>query len=225
MPTNTTNQQITLPIGTDLADNPLAFNDQVADYENRLVQRYVSNADRTARNPAPNLGEMSIVTTNTWYDRWTGSKWLPCTPYSVFAQADQLVNNSTVLVNSAQLSLPLPTANSFYAVTVFARYSSNTTADIKFSLALPAGAISVFGGPFLDTAAGSATGSSFFGETITPATAGSGGSGGGVVVKLEASVQVAATTGNVTLQFAQNTLNASNTILHAFSHMTVTALQ
>lgn len=225
MPTNLPDQNWTVPAGPDPANNPLGFTDFAGDVLQTVILRYPNTATRDAFNGSRVAGDLSFVTGRTWYDRWTGSKWLPAIPYSVWAQADQVVNNSTTLVNSNQLILPLPTANSFYNVSVFARYSSNTTADIKFSFSLPAGAVAVVGGPLLDTAAGSATGSAFFGETITPATAGSGGSGGGIVAKVEAAVSVAGTTGNVIFQFAQNTLNASNTTLHAFSHMTVTPLQ
>lgn len=224
MPTNLPDQNWTVPAGPDPANNPLGFTDFAGDVLQTVLLRYPNTATRDAFNGSRVAGDLSFVTGRTWYDRWTGSKWLPAIPYSVSASADQTVNNTAVLVNSNQLILPLPVANTVYGVSVLARYSSNTTADIKFSFALPAGATAVFGGPFLDSAAGSATGSAFFGETITPAAVASGGTGTTAIVKIEASVSVGATTGNVIVQFAQNTANASNTTLNTLSYMTVSAI-
>lgn len=77
----TTNQGLILPDGTDNANVPLTFTDFVttagSGMENRLVQRYVSIADRTARNAAPNEGEFSYLSDLNRYDTYTGSAWIP----------------------------------------------------------------------------------------------------------------------------------------------------
>jgi hypothetical protein len=227
MSTVTTDQGIVIPVGTDGADNPQAFINQTAGLESRVVLRYASNADRTARNPAPVTGQLSIVAGNTWYDRWTGSKWLPATPYSVYASAEQIVNNSTVLVNSTFLTLPLPVANTAYGISVLLRYASTAVADFKFTFAIPAGSSLTFGGPFLDPATGGGTsGLSYYGETFPPGTAAIGGAGAGtgLIAKVEASILLAGTTGNVTLQFAQNVAEVSNTRLLNASFMTTMAI-
>src|SRR5688572_10942738 len=138
MPANTANQQITLPIGTDPADGPQAFLDQTVDIENRLVQRYTSDADRTARNPAPNTGELSIVAGNTWYDRYTGAVWLPVTPLQARKAATQTVNNSTVLVNDVGLAITFPPVAANWGFEGWVFYQSTTVADIKFAFAADA---------------------------------------------------------------------------------------
>lgn len=77
----TTNQGLILPDGTDNANVPLTFTDFVttagSGMENRLVQRYLSIADRTTRNPAPNEGELSYLADLNRYDTYTGSTWVP----------------------------------------------------------------------------------------------------------------------------------------------------
>lgn len=225
MSANTTNQQITYPVGTDLADNPTAFLDMLADVEGRLVQRYTSDADRLARNPTPALGEMSIVTSNTWYDRWTGVKWLPCTVMSKAKVADQNVNNSTVVVNDTELFLPVPTANSRFAFRLGIRYVGNNTADIKFTFTGPAGATITFGGIGPDTAATSgANASTNFVGAIPPATLAYSGDASGAWMQIHGSLLTAAATGILQLQWAQNVANVSNTTVQAFSFIQMWAL-
>lgn len=211
MSANTTNQQITYPVGTDLADNPTAFLDMLADVEGRLVQRYTSSADRLARNPTPATGELSFVSGTTWYDRWTGAKWIPATSIKAVKTADQSVNNTTVLVNDAELFIPLTAINTRYLFHAAVRYSTNTTADIKFTFTVPAGAGLVFGGIGADTAAAGTTNAGVnFTSSIGPATQPYNG-GTEAWLVLHGSLLTAATTGNLQLQFAQAVANVSNT--------------
>lgn len=74
----TTNQGLELPDGTDNANVPLSMTQYNAGVENRLVQRYLSIADRTARNPLPNEGELSYLTDLNIYETfYPGPGWLP----------------------------------------------------------------------------------------------------------------------------------------------------
>lgn len=85
----TTNQGLILPDGADNANVPLTFTDFVttagSGMENRLVQRYLSIADRTARNAAPNEGELSYLADLNRYDSYSGTAWISLYPQSVFA--------------------------------------------------------------------------------------------------------------------------------------------
>jgi hypothetical protein len=214
MPTNTTNQQITIPIGTDSADAPQGFIDQTSDIETRLVQRYTNLADRTARNPVPVQGELSILDTSTWYDRYTGAKWIPVTPIQVYKTASQNIINSIALTNDAQLLIPLPAANTSYAVEAVIYYVASTTGDIKFSFTMPAAATATLAGLVLATTAAGGTGDITVGAIALPGvgviSAGGAGVGAAVVARLEATVLTAGTTGNLQLQWAQNALDAVN---------------
>lgn len=118
----TTNQGLILPDGTDNANVPLTFTDFVlgaTGIENRLVQRYLSIADRTARNAAPNEGELSYLSDLNQYETYTGSAWIPLIPQTVFdddlasvggivstvytTAGGALVGASTTVPNSGQI--------------------------------------------------------------------------------------------------------------------------
>jgi hypothetical protein len=72
----TTNQGLDIPDGSDNANVPLSFTNYNGGVEGRLVQRYLSIADRTARNPAPFEGELSYLADLNRYETYTGSAWI-----------------------------------------------------------------------------------------------------------------------------------------------------
>lgn len=78
----TTNQGLDIPDGTDNANVPLSFTNYNSGSENRLVQRYLSIADRTARNAAPNEGELSYLADLNRYEWYTGTAWTNLIPAS-----------------------------------------------------------------------------------------------------------------------------------------------
>lgn len=81
----TTNQGLDIPDGTDNANVPLSFTNYNTGLENRLVQRYLSVADRTARNALPFEGELSYLIDLDRYDRYTGTAWVDLVPVSTSA--------------------------------------------------------------------------------------------------------------------------------------------
>lgn len=101
----TTNQGLILPDGTDNANVPLTFTDFVttagSGMENRLVQRYLSIADRTARNAAPNEGELSYLSDLNRYDSYTGTAWIPLYPQTVFSVDDPNFVTSSAVYTTA----------------------------------------------------------------------------------------------------------------------------
>ena len=220
MSANTTNQQITYPVGTDLADNPTAFLDMLADVEGRLVQRYTSNADRLARNPTPATGELSFVSGTTWYDRWTGAKWLPITPVQAVKTANQIINNSTTFTNDLHLFVPIPTLNSTYAIEATIAYVSTAVADIKLQFTVPAGSGFNFGGYGAATTGGTTGDANFSWATNVSY----GGSGSDMVAILQGTLISGGTAGNLQLQWAQNTLEATNTTVYSRSWLRLTAI-
>lgn len=220
MSANTTNQQITYPVGTDLADNPTAFLDMLADVEGRLVQRYTTDADRLARNPAPTTNELSIVGANTWYDRWTGAKWLPATPIQAVKTANQIISNSTAFANDLQLVVPIPTINSTYAIEATIAYLSTAVADIKFQFTVPAGSGFNFGG-YGAAVGGALTGDANFAWATNVIY---GGSGSDMIAMLQGTLIAGGTAGSLQLQWAQNTLEVSNTTVFMRSWLRLTAI-
>lgn len=89
----TTNQGLILPDGTDNANVPLTFTDFVttagSGIENRLVERFLSVADRTARNAAPNEGEVSYLSDVNTYYTYNGTAWVPLIAGQVIARGSR----------------------------------------------------------------------------------------------------------------------------------------
>lgn len=225
MSANTTNQQITYPVGTDLADNPTAFLDMLADVEGRLVQRYTTDADRLARNPAPTTNELSIVTGNTWYDRWTGVKWLPVTAIQVFKTAAETVNNSTALQNDDQLFLPIPPIVANWTIEGALYYTSTTVADFKASFAANAGIGSLlFGLQGLAVASAAVTGDTNWDSQVPGTAIPIAGIGGTITANINGGFTSTGVAGTLQLQWAQNTLEATNTQVTTRSWLRMTAV-
>ncbi len=224
MPVNLPDQGWTVPTGPDLADNPLAFADFAADVQQTVVLRYPNTATRDAFNAGRIAGDISFTAGNIWYDRWTGSKWLPCTAIKVVKINNQTVNNTAVLVNDTELVLPLPAANSRYGFRFNLRYSTNTTADIAISFSGPAGSTITFGGAGPDTSAADVfNAASNYRDVVAPASLSFGG-GATANISVQGVVAIVGTTGNLTLRFAQAVANASNTTMADFSWGSLEAL-
>lgn len=225
MPANTTNQQITYPIGTDLADNPLAFTDMLADVEGRLVQRYTSVADRTARNPAPATGELSFIAGTTWYERYTGAKWIPCTAIQVFKTAAEIVNNSTALQNDDQLFLPIPAVVANWTIEGALYYTSTAVADFKATFAANAGISSLlFGLQGLAVASAGVTGDTNWDSQVPGVAIPIAGIGGTISATIMGGFISTGVAGVLQLQWAQNTLEATNTQVTTRSWLRMTAV-
>lgn len=132
------------------------------------------------------------------------------------------VNNSTALVNSA-LVIALA-ANSVYAFDSFIGYASDATADFKWNITLPAGATMSFSNWGSDT-----TGAAFNSPVSHDFIVGTGSTMGamtGTVMSCRTvgTIRTAATAGNLTYQYAQNTATVVNTFLKADSWIRATLL-
>lgn len=228
MPTNLPDQNWTIPAGADLADNPLAFNDFAADVVQTVVLRYPNTATRDAFNGSRVAGDLSCTAGRTWYDRWTGTAWKALTPIQVFKSVAQTVNNSTVLVNDAQLVINFPsvTGGATYLIEGFISYTSNATADFKIGVAASPNITAIDFAPagLATTAAGT------IGDLNAPVVSGGTPAFGGAVVA--AGIVINGRFNNSTgvgdalqLQWAQNTADPSNTTVNTGSWLRITAIQ
>lgn len=107
MPTVTTDQGLTLPIAADADNVPLsmtAYNGPNG-VESRLVKRYLSVADRTARNGAPAEGELSYLIDLNRYDTYTGVAWVPLYPTTVFAALATSFTTASAAYTTAGVAL------------------------------------------------------------------------------------------------------------------------
>lgn len=96
MPTLTTDQGLTLPLATDADNVPLsmtAYNGPNS-VESRLVKRYLSVADRTARNGAPTEGELSYLLDINRYEYYTGAAWLPLVSGGFVGETTRVVSSA-----------------------------------------------------------------------------------------------------------------------------------
>lgn len=229
MPTDTPDQQITLPTDPDFADNPVAFNQFVGDVENRLNRRYTTEADRTARMLTLSSGDESALTApavgNPRSEVYDGSNHISLYTRSVFTYvrktADETVNNSTALQNDNELLAALPTAGT-YQFEMNMLYSATTVADIKFAFTWPAGATAFWSAIGLATGAATLTGDATFSFTNGSGTSvafGGIGAGAPVPIRLFGNIVMGGTAGNLQLQWAQQNLEATNTIVHSNSNL------
>jgi|SoiMetStandDraft_5_1073268.scaffolds.fasta_scaffold20371_2 hypothetical protein len=218
------NQGIPEQQGGDPANLPSAQAAWDGVMENRLAQRYASEADRTARNPAPNEGEISHLLDVDRYEVFDSANWISLYRRSLYAlirkTADQTVNNSTVLVNDTQFVVPLPTAGIFqWHHLVFC--DTDATADIKFAYTIPAGATMRWGaiGPATTAVAGIGDGN--FNSVTASGTANAYGSGTVPVVSIYGEITMGGTAGNLQFQFAQNVAVVANTTVNTRSRLEI----
>jgi len=232
MPANTPDQQITYPVGTDLADNPNAFLDMLADVEQRLVRMYTNLADRTARMLVLSENDVSALGTENRLDVYDGTQHVSLAtrshnnfiPRNATAAA---INNSTVLVPDATLTAPIVItgASSVYLFSCVVFYDSSTAADIKFAFTVPAGSLR-WGGMGLATGTAASSGDMTSSSISTSGVAlAFGGAGVGTVVWWRAEGWLSATaSGNIELSYAQNAADATNTTVRAGSWLRVTKM-
>lgn len=222
MPTNTPDQQITYPADADAADNPVAFNQFVGDVEPRLVREYTNEADRTARMLAVASNEISSLSAPSVsiprVEVYDGTNHISLFSRSLFFRdrktADQNVGPSnTVLQNLTNLAVPLPgITGAIYQFQAMVFYNSNGTADIKFAFTIPAGATMRWGVHGLATTASGIVGDMTAGSiSVSGNTVALGGAAADAMATFQGEVTMGATAGNLQMQAAQNTSDASTT--------------
>lgn len=141
MPTTTTDQQITIPVGADLADVVAAMASAIADIQTRLNLRYANAADRAVRHPVAIEGESSDLAAENWADSFDGANWISRTArgyraYRVRSTDAAAINNNTVLQNDGVLVAPIEAAGVFlFGGSLF--YDASTVSDIKIAFTWP----------------------------------------------------------------------------------------
>lgn len=140
-------------------------------------------------------------------------------PLVAYKSGDQSVTSSTTLVNDSALAVPVE-ANAVYKVELLIYYAGGThaTADFKYNFTFPSGAgsasVRYLG---LSTALAIQYGTVVLGGA---GAFGTNGTGNILTVDLEFNLTTSSTAGNLQLQWAQNTSNATATTVKAGSIMT-----
>jgi hypothetical protein len=225
MPGATTDQGITVPIGGDAADDPVAFNNFVAGVEPRLVRLYTNLADRVAKRAVVAENEISGLASENRVEVYDGTNDISLFTRSLFAYvrktSDQNVGPSnTTLQNVTDMVVALPTASGAifgWRATIF--YDAAAAADMKFAFTIPTGATMRWG----LIAAGTATfGDPLFTTSVSAAALGAGADGTNVnIAIIEGELTLGANPGNLQLQAAQNASVASAANIYTRSRMMV----
>lgn len=132
--------------------------------------------------------------------------------------SDQTVNNSTTLVDDNDLTVSIA-ANETVVIVGHIIFESNSTADFKHQFTGPSGSDGSFGigGP-RELTGGGLGGTGFYALNASIPTSGHGGPASQSVFGV---VRNGGTSGNITLQWAQNTADASDTKVLADSFLIV----
>lgn len=215
MSTTTSDQGITIPVGTDPADNPQAFIDQTAGVESRLVLRYTDLADRTARHTAPIEGQLTDLATEDRMDAYDGATYISATVRGLYARRMRTtnaaaINNSTVLVSDATLTVPLDVTGTYrFRGRIY--YDGATAGDFKLAFTFPAVAANGAKWGLLGREAATATNVTALVATASGTAIAAGGSGVGTSTFADFDGFITTTaTGNLVAQYAQNTADVSN---------------
>ena len=226
MPTTTTDQGLSLPVDADTADNPVAFANFVAGVEPRLVRLYTNEADRTAKQLVVAENELSGLGTENRVEVYNGATNISLHTRAVHTTTrtavDQVLTaSSTVLQNITNMVATLPgTAGAIFAWRGHVFYDATTTADIKFAFTIPAAATMRWGMTALGPGGTNPIYTSITGSG-TAISIGALGIGSVLYAVFSGEVTMGATPGNLQLQGAQNTSDASVTTVFARSFMEV----
>jgi len=228
MPVNSPNQGIPEQQGADPANLPSAQVSWDGVMENRLVQRYASIADRTARRPAPNENEISTLADVDRIEIFDSANWVSLRQRANFASVRQAANqaltvSSTALQDVTNLFAALPTAGTFqWDAVIF--YDGPAAGGIKFAYTMPAAASMIWGGIGQATTAAGNVGDGQWQATGGSGTAiayGTNAAGNTAIMQISGEISMGGTAGNLQLQAAQNTANAGTTTIRARTRMHV----
>lgn len=141
-----------------------------------------------------------------------------------YKAADQTVNNSATLVNDTALTVAVA-ANTTYAIEGFLAYDTSATADIKVAFTAPAGATLLWS-PLGLAGSSSGTSGSIDQRTLTTNNLALGGAGAGTnaVANPRGTLVTSSTAGSLTLQWAQNAAEVSDTKVKTGSWLKLTKL-
>lgn len=183
-----------------------------------LNQSSIAVVTATTDITLPFTGMLIFNTTDNTMYRYTGSVWVPFSGSGIALQGtDQTRNNSTTFLSSTDLILPVG-QNINYILESQLIVDSGTTPDVKWNFSIPSGASLRLSGWNAGTG-DTATQTGIIHDANDSTTFASEGGGSGVMITCRPGGRLAVgnTAGSLTVQFAQNTANASNTILKAGS--------
>jgi len=177
-------------------------------------------AEQAAPSAVANYGQIYVDTGNrpAYVDEAGVSRFLGLTRVVRKTAETQAVNNSTALVDDDALLFAIA-ANEIYVADFHLDISGNVAAGWKGAITVPAGATLKYQAEILAAAAIGVVGSTTTGGTAIGATAAI------IQAHLHVCVVNGGTAGNVTLQWAQNFANGSDTKVLTNSYLRAERLQ
>lgn len=227
MPVNSANQGIPEQQGTDPANLPSAQVSWDGVMENRLVQRYASIADRTARRPAPNENELSTLADVDRVEVYNSAAWISLARrgYHLYVArtADATpVNNSITLVSDSVMTTTLASGLTYHYEGELI-YDASTVADIRIATLWPA----VTAGRFNAFGHDPTTTTSFKSASVTasdsPISFGGTGVGTINVIRFSGYLTTSAS-GTFAVRYAQQNLEATNLTVRASSYLRLASM-
>lgn len=204
-----------MPYTTLVAGTTITASWANASVRDQAVTPFATAAARTSAVTAPVAGMFSYRTDGPLFEGYDGASWVAAARYSVYARktANETVNNSAVLQNDDELSWAV-VASGVYRLELHLIYDTGTTPDLKIGWTFPAGLTMVWGGIYADTAGAVALVS---GNIQTTAQS-IGGAGAAAIRGAHFwGIVTVSTAGTLQLQWAQDTANATDTIVRAGS--------
>lgn len=223
MPTPSANQGIPVQLPADPSNLPGAQVSWNSVMENRLAQRYTNEADRTARNAAPNENEISALAAEDRVEVFNTVNWVSLYTRSLFQFVRRTTDiapivSSTVLQNDTTLVTTLPNVTGIYRWRDVIIYSSSQTGDFKVAYTWPGTAW--WGSNGIAIGATGTTGDGQYAVTTVSGTAspfGGANVGTRLILIVDGEVTLAGVGGTLQLQYAQQVSDATNTVVHAGS--------
>lgn len=151
--------------------------------------------------------------------------YLDTLPIYRYKLTDKSVTNSITLSSDSELVWPL-SANARYSIEAYLIYEGSTAADVKFAVTGPASSSGWWSGRNLDVGTAGFAGNFDGGAIVIGTVFGAGLAGPGIPVNSHTvgTILTAEAGGNLTLQFAQNNVNATPSVLKAMSWMKCTRM-
>jgi hypothetical protein len=211
-------QGITLQVGTDPANLPSAQNAEFAGLLQRMNRLYANEAARTALMLVLAENNISSLAAEDRTEIFNGLNHISLRTRANFqtvrrATDAAAINNSTALVSDAVMTTVLPAVTGVFRFRDTIVYSSSQAADYKIAYTFPGTAW--WGGVGLATGATGTTGDGQFAVTTasgTSAAYGGAAVGTRLLLMVTGEVTLAGVGGNLVLQYAQQTLDATNTV-------------
>lgn len=211
-------QGITLQVGTDPANEPSAQTAEFGGLLTRMNRLYVDEADRTARMLTLTENNISSLSASDRVEIFNLVNHISLRTRANFQSVRRAtdaaaINNSTALVSDAVMTTVLPAVTGIFRFRDVIAYSSSQAADYKIAYTFPGTAW--WGGIGVAVGATATTGDGQFAVTTasgTSAAYGGAAVGTRLILAVEGEVTLAGVGGNLVLQYAQQNLDATNTI-------------